>query len=218
MSSDQGVFGKYVLSKASGRPLDPEACYFVLRLDKDAAARFAAMEYARHCDNRALADDLTKCVAELNATCSCGSVGDECARHPRFSDVWRAVSVVSDWPEERADSAVPSSHVSETDGPQAVTERDLVALLPGSYYMDPPDGGDVSLIEQLRRMAEDAARYRSIESISKESILREALARLLKAVEGKDNTSVGRSHFVAALDELDAAMDAAQALLEKTKP
>ena len=34
------------------------------------------------------------------------------------------------------------------------------AVLPGPYYMDPPDGGDVSVSEQLRRMAKDAARYR----------------------------------------------------------
>jgi hypothetical protein len=34
------------------------------------------------------------------------------------------------------------------------------ALLPGTYYMDPPDGGDVSVYEQMRRMAKDAARYR----------------------------------------------------------
>lgn len=33
-------------------------------------------------------------------------------------------------------------------------------LLPGHYYMDPPDGGDVPLLEQIRRMADDAARYR----------------------------------------------------------
>ncbi len=39
-------------------------------------------------------------------------------------------------------------------------ERDaLAALLPGVYYMDPPDGGQVELIEQFRRMADDAARY-----------------------------------------------------------
>lgn len=39
-------------------------------------------------------------------------------------------------------------------------EREVVALLPGVYYMDPPDGGSVDPIEQLRRMSEDAARYR----------------------------------------------------------
>lgn len=42
-------------------------------------------------------------------------------------------------------------------------ERDaLRALLPGVYYMDPPDGGDVDLVEQFRRMEKDAARYRWI--------------------------------------------------------
>lgn len=34
------------------------------------------------------------------------------------------------------------------------------AVLPGTYYMDPPDGGDVPVSEQLRRMAKDAERYR----------------------------------------------------------
>ena len=39
-------------------------------------------------------------------------------------------------------------------------ERDMSNALPGVYYMDPPDGGDVPVLEQLRRMAKDAARYR----------------------------------------------------------
>lgn len=39
---------------------------------------------------------------------------------------------------------------------------ELSALLPGTYYMDPPDGGDGSLLEQLRRMSEDSARYRKL--------------------------------------------------------
>lgn len=47
----------------------------------------------------------------------------------------------------------------------ACKERDaliaeLWAVLPCAYYMDPPDGGDVSLTEQMRRMAKDAQRYR----------------------------------------------------------
>ena len=37
---------------------------------------------------------------------------------------------------------------------------DLAALLPGTHYMDPPDGGSVTLLEQLQRMARDAERYR----------------------------------------------------------
>lgn len=39
----------------------------------------------------------------------------------------------------------------------SVPVSQLVELLPGTYYMDPPDGGDVSVMEQLRR---DARRYR----------------------------------------------------------
>lgn len=42
-------------------------------------------------------------------------------------------------------------------------EKELAACagaLPGPLYMDPPDGGDAPLNEQLRRMAKDAARYR----------------------------------------------------------
>lgn len=44
---------------------------------------------------------------------------------------------------------------------EARAERDALAnVLPGVYYMDPPDGGDVSLLKQLQRMSNDAARYR----------------------------------------------------------
>lgn len=44
---------------------------------------------------------------------------------------------------------------------EARAERDALAnVLPGVYYMDPPDGGDVPVLEQLRRMSRDAARYR----------------------------------------------------------
>lgn len=46
----------------------------------------------------------------------------------------------------------------------AIRESDIIALLGGSHYMDPPDGGDVSLLEQLRRMAEDAAKWRKSEA------------------------------------------------------
>ena len=46
--------------------------------------------------------------------------------------------------------------------PAALTAElaQCAALLPGAYYMDPPDGGDVPISEQLRRMAKDAERYR----------------------------------------------------------
>ncbi|HBS81047.1 MAG: hypothetical protein CMK99_13450 [Pseudomonas sp.] len=38
--------------------------------------------------------------------------------------------------------------------------NEVTAALPGVQYMDPPDGGDVSVPEQVRRMAKDAERYR----------------------------------------------------------
>ncbi|HFT7365051.1 hypothetical protein ACOAM1_32440 [Pseudomonas aeruginosa] len=38
--------------------------------------------------------------------------------------------------------------------------KECASALPGTYYMDPPDGGDVSIPEQIRRMAKDAERYR----------------------------------------------------------
>lgn len=38
--------------------------------------------------------------------------------------------------------------------------NEITAALPGVHYMDPPDGGDVSVPEQVHRMAKDAERYR----------------------------------------------------------
>lgn len=42
---------------------------------------------------------------------------------------------------------------------RAIVEK-LMKLLPGSYYMDQPDGGSVTVMEQLKRMADDAAKWR----------------------------------------------------------
>lgn len=43
-------------------------------------------------------------------------------------------------------------------------EQYVLSVLPSVYYMDPPDGGSVSVLEQLRRMADDAAKYRAAHS------------------------------------------------------
>lgn len=40
--------------------------------------------------------------------------------------------------------------------------REVSAAIHGVTYMDPPDGGDVSIPEQIQRMAKDAERYRWI--------------------------------------------------------
>lgn len=47
----------------------------------------------------------------------------------------------------------------EAEAERAIVAQ-LCALLPGPYYMDPPDGGGVTVVEQLRRMAEDARKWR----------------------------------------------------------
>lgn len=44
--------------------------------------------------------------------------------------------------------------------PGWISEHELAKLLPDPYYMDPPDGGSVTVLEQLQRMAQDAARWR----------------------------------------------------------
>lgn len=43
------------------------------------------------------------------------------------------------------------------------------SALSGTYYMDPPDGGNVSIPEQIRRMAKDAARYRWLRDLPEDS-------------------------------------------------
>ncbi|MFN6475284.1 hypothetical protein [Nostoc sp. DedQUE07] len=40
-----GLFGKYIIQKADGIPIDPNAQYFVLRPDTDRAARVAIRAY-----------------------------------------------------------------------------------------------------------------------------------------------------------------------------
>lgn len=60
MAAMKGLYGKYVISKADGSTVDPDADYFVLRLDTDARARHAARTYARNIEsvNPKLAADI----------------------------------------------------------------------------------------------------------------------------------------------------------------
>jgi hypothetical protein len=61
----KGPYPKYTVTKNDG-DTDPNADYFVLRLDKDEAARSAAWAYANYIepDNPELARDLRKRVAD----------------------------------------------------------------------------------------------------------------------------------------------------------
>lgn len=92
-----GVFGKYILRKANGDPCNSNACYFVLRLDTDYAARLAMRVYADKCNNPKLRDDIYRCVNWLDnpPKCNCGGRDRDidCPFHDdgRFGNpaVWR---------------------------------------------------------------------------------------------------------------------------------
>lgn len=44
--------------------------------------------------------------------------------------------------------------------PDVIPVSELLTIIPGTYYMDPPDGGSVTVMAQLKRMVVDAERYR----------------------------------------------------------
>lgn len=44
---EEGLYGKYIVTKTSGEPIEPQAQYFVLRIDTDIHARKALVAYAR---------------------------------------------------------------------------------------------------------------------------------------------------------------------------
>jgi hypothetical protein len=75
--------------------------------------------------------------------------------------------------------------------------NDITAALPGTQYMDPPDGGDVSVPEQVRRMAKDAERYRWIRN--PDQVVGHVIDKMV---------SSGVYEYRAG-DELDDAIDAA---------
>jgi len=62
-----GLYQKYIITKSDGTPVDPNAQYFVLRLDTDSHARQAALAYARSIGtfNKKLAIDLLLWVTEI---------------------------------------------------------------------------------------------------------------------------------------------------------
>ena len=64
MDNSKGVHGKYILSKADGSEVDPNACYLVLRLDTDEHARAAARVYAVNAGGR-FGHDIHECLDEL---------------------------------------------------------------------------------------------------------------------------------------------------------
>lgn len=63
----KGLYGKYVIQKTDGSPVDPHAVYFTLRIDKDRHARVAIRAYIESCreENPELARDLERVLRRL---------------------------------------------------------------------------------------------------------------------------------------------------------
>lgn len=76
--------------------------------------------------------------------------------------------------------------------------KECASALPGTYYMDPPDGGNVSIPEQIRRMAKDAARYRWLRERDLETIR-----------QGGVFAGMTPENIVLNQEDLDAEIDAA---------
>ncbi|PHJ69155.1 hypothetical protein VF14_03190 [Nostoc linckia z18] len=64
------LFGKYIIQKADGTPIDPNAQYFVLRPDTDKAARVAIRAYIQELsdsdEDAALKQDLIAWIKNLD--------------------------------------------------------------------------------------------------------------------------------------------------------
>ena len=90
------LYNKYVVTKSDGSPVDPEAQYFVLRIDTDVAARHAVLQYASYigASDPEFANqlrnwvmqqherNLTKDVADSCKECGHPLVGGICANKP----------------------------------------------------------------------------------------------------------------------------------------
>lgn len=57
--TEKGLYDKFTVQKADGTSVDPEAEYFVLRIDNDKHALHAVMDWAIKTGHRKLFDDLT---------------------------------------------------------------------------------------------------------------------------------------------------------------
>lgn len=77
-----------------------------------------------------------------------------------------------------------------------VTRRALFDLLPGTYYMDEPDGGAPTLLEQLQRMAQDAARWRTVAAAAM-GIDPKLAALMAKQADGRACTTMAEANALA---------------------
>ncbi|QND84549.1 Uncharacterized protein ChrSV_2323 [Chromobacterium vaccinii] len=101
-----------------------------------------------------------------------------------------------------------AARIAELGRDAATRDAELARLLPGVFYMDAPDGGDVPLLEQLRRMARDAARYRWL---TQDAHIGECFTDRGVVLEicGTDREIPVLHERATDRDEVDAAIDAA---------
>lgn len=97
VEENPGIKMKFVIHKADGTPCDPDATYFVLRLDREQsdsgfgwASRKAMEVFARGIENDhpALAEDIEACLRQLYYY-PCGCREAVCEHTPMFDRVWR---------------------------------------------------------------------------------------------------------------------------------
>lgn len=129
----------------------------------------------------------------------------ELAERARDKGDWYKASSVDAFPEFHVDQEfmVATSPdvvlwlIAEVERLEAELSQCAIAL-PGTYYMDPPDGGNVSIPEQIRRMAKDAARYRWLRERDLETIR-----------QGGVFAGMTPENIVLNQEDLDAEIDAA---------
>jgi hypothetical protein len=75
-----GLFNKYIVQKSDGSPIDPNAQYFVLRVDTDPAARAALKVYAAYVDEDQpnFSDELYRWVDKYDSAPNTGLQSDGC--------------------------------------------------------------------------------------------------------------------------------------------
>ena len=81
----KGLYGKYNVTKANGKPVAAEAQYFVLRVDTDVHARRAMRAYARsiekHGGDTKLVRDIWRWLYDMRNTPAAIEEVDQAAKH-----------------------------------------------------------------------------------------------------------------------------------------
>lgn len=87
-------------------------------------------------------------------------------------------------------------------------QAELSSVLPGTTYMDPPDGGAPTILEQLQRQAKDARRYLWLRQRMYEAVIPHG-----NTLNGRRTAWIGKFVPLAGNgvdDAIDAAMLAAR--------